>query len=42
MRYWSVSDNESGPDRHREYQALLHELEMEILQFTPDDPCHEL
>ena len=42
IRYWSNSEKENGPDRHSEYQALLKELEAEILQFRPDDPCYSL
>lgn len=42
IRYWSKSEDESGPVRHREYQALLNELETEILQFRPDDPCYNI
>ena len=32
MNYWSDSHLKEAPDLKREYEALLHELEMEITQ----------
>ena len=32
LRYWAESEDEIAPERHREYQALLHELEEDIRQ----------
>lgn len=29
--YWAKSERPEGPDRHREYMMLLHELEVEVL-----------
>lgn len=37
IRYWSKSKQVIAPDRNREYKKLLHELEMEILDYRPDD-----
>ncbi len=31
IRYWAQAGDEKAPERHREYSALLHELELEIL-----------
>ncbi len=32
LRYWAESEHETAPERHREYESLLHELEQDILQ----------
>ncbi len=32
IRYWTESDRDEAPERQREYTALLHELELEIMQ----------
>ena len=38
MRYWADSGAKHAAERHREYGELLHELEMEILQYSPVVP----
>ncbi len=37
LRFWSASSSENAPERKREYGELLHELEIEILQYCPAD-----
>ena len=32
LHYWRESEHEVAPDRHREYLALLHEIEKDIRQ----------
>ncbi len=32
LDYWAKSKSAEAPDRHREYSALLQELELEIIQ----------
>lgn len=32
LRYWAESEHETAPERHREYESLLHELEQDIRQ----------
>ncbi len=32
LHYWAESGHEEAPNRYREYSALLHELESEIIQ----------
>ena len=32
IRYWTESEHDEAPERQREYTALLHELELEIMQ----------
>ena len=32
IRYWTESERDEAPERQREYTALLHELELEIMQ----------
>ena len=37
LRYWAEARNDDvAPERHREYQTLLKELEMEIQLFCSD------
>ena len=37
IRYWAQSEEEKAPERRREYGELLHELEMEILQYCSEE-----
>ena len=37
IRYWAQCGDEKAPERRREYGELLHELEMEILQYCSED-----
>ena len=32
LAHWNLSDSEEAPERSREYQSLLQELEAEIMQ----------
>ncbi len=32
LRYWAESEHKIAPERHREYESLLHELEQDIRQ----------
>ena len=32
IQYWTQSERDEAPERQREYTALLHELEQEIMQ----------
>lgn len=36
-RYWAKAESAEASQRHREYLALLHELEMEILQYFAEN-----
>jgi hypothetical protein len=32
LRYWAEAEHEQALDRQREYSALLHDLELEVIQ----------
>ena len=32
LRYWAESEHETAPERHREYESILYELEQDIRQ----------